>query len=321
MGATFTWTYDATTGVYKNHALSGQLLKVAAREWKFVQFTDKEKSFGAHKGESITLVYYKPLTDPTTAQLTEDIRIPIDQLTMAKQTITIREWGRGVEFTSLAEDLSVFSPRDGAQKALVDQMKQAMDVAASDQFTGTDAKVCFIPTSLTGGTWDTDGTPSTSATVNITKQHISTIRDYMAKDLHIPFYSGDTWVGLLSTKALRGLKDDKVLESWNMYLQKGDFLYRGEVGMVENVRFVEVTNDAALSNSVGTGSVLGEGVIFGEDAVARIEVEFPHLRADMNYQGDFGRRKAVAWYGTVAFGVKFPTANDREARIIKIVSA
>jgi len=320
MGATFTWTYDATSGVYKNHQLSGQLLKVAAREWKFVQFTEKEKAFGAHKGESITLVYYKPLSDPTTSQLTEDIRIPIDQLTMGKQTITIKEWGRGVEFTSLADDLSVFSPRDGAQKGLVDQMKQAMDVAASDQFMGTDAKVCFIPTSLTGGTWDTDGTPSTTATVNITKNHISAIRDYMAKDLHIPFYSGDTWVGLLSTKALRGLKDDKVLESWNMYLQKGDFLYRGEVGMVENVRFVEVTNDAALSNSIGSGNILGEGVIFGEDAVARIEVEFPHLRADMNYQGDFGRRKAVAWYGTVAFGVKFPTATDREARIVKIVS-
>jgi N4-gp56 family major capsid protein len=320
MGATFTWTYDATSGVYKNHQLSGQLLKVAAREWKFVQFTEKEKAFGAHKGESITLVYYKPLSDPTTSQLTEDIRIPIDQLTMGKQTITIKEWGRGVEFTSLADDLSTFSPRDGAQKGLVDQMKQAMDVAASDQFMGTDAKVCFIPTSLTGGTWDTDGTPSTTATVNITKNHISAIRDYMAKDLHIPFYSGDTWVGLLSTKALRGLKDDKVLESWNMYLQKGDFLYRGEVGMVENVRFVEVTNDAALSNSIGSGNILGEGVIFGEDAVARIEVEFPHLRADMNYQGDFGRRKAVAWYGTVAFGVKFPTATDREARIVKIVS-
>jgi len=91
--------------------------------------------------------------------------------------------------------------------------------------------------------------------------------------------------------------------------------------MFENVRFVEANNESALSNSVGTGNVLGEGVIFGEDAVARIEIEFPHLRADMNYQGDFGRKKAVAWYGTVAFGVKFPTANDREARIVKIASA
>ncbi|MCG6536606.1 MAG: N4-gp56 family major capsid protein [Syntrophales bacterium LBB04] len=321
MGATFTWGFDATAGVYKSHQLSGELLKLAARDWKFVQFTQKEKSYGAHKGESITLVYYKALTDPTTAQLTEDIRIPIDHLSMGKQTITIKEWGRGVEFTSLADDLSVFSPKEGAQKALTDQMKQAMDVAAADPFTGTDAKVIYQPTSLTGGTWDTDGTASTTALVNITKNHISVIRDYMVRNLHTPFYSGETYVGLLSTLAMRGLRDDKVLESWNMYLQKGDFLYRGEVGMVENVRFVEVTNDAALTNGVGTGSVLGEGVIFGEDAVARIEIEFPHLRADMNYQGDFGRRKAVAWYGTVAFGVKFPTATDREARIVRIASA
>jgi N4-gp56 family major capsid protein len=315
-----TWRQDGLT-VYKQHALSGELLKIAARDWKFVQFTQKEKSFGAHKGETITLVYYKALSDPTTAALTEDIRVPIDQLTMAKQTITIKEWGRGVEFTSLAEDLSVFSPREGAQKALTDQMKQAMDVAAAAPFKSTDAKIIFIPTSLVSGTWDTDGTASTAATVNITKNHISVIRDYMVRNLHIPFYSGETYVGLLSTLAMRGLRDDKVLESWNMYLQKGDFLYRGEVGMVENVRFVEVTNDSALTNGVGTGSVLGEGLIFGEDAVARIEVEFPHLRADMNYQGDFGRRKAVAWYGTVAFGVKFPTATDREARIVRIASA
>jgi N4-gp56 family major capsid protein len=240
---------------------------------------------------------------------------------MGKQTITIKEWGRGVEFTSLAEDLSVWSPKEGAQRALKDQMNQAMDVACANEFTGTDAKICFIPTSLTGGTWDTDGTASTAATVNVTKNHISTIRDYMMKDLHIPFYSGDTYTGLLSTKAMRGLRDDRVLEAWNMYLQKGDFLYRGEVGMFENVRFVEVTNESALSNSVGTGSVLGEGIIFGEDAVARIEVEYPHLRAEMNFQGDFGRRKAVAWYGTVAFGVKFPTATDREARIVRICSS
>jgi hypothetical protein len=83
---------------------------------------------------------------------------------------------------------------------------------------------------------------------------------------------------------------------------------------------VEVTNESALSNSVGTGNVLGEGVIFGSEAVARIEIEYPHLRAQPNYTADFCRRHAVAWYGTVAFGVKFPTATDREARIVRIAS-
>ena len=83
---------------------------------------------------------------------------------------------------------------------------------------------------------------------------------------------------------------------------------------------VEVTNESALSNSVGTGSVLGEGVIFGKDAVARIEIEAPHLRAQINYQADFGRRNAVAWYGTIACGVIFPVNTDRMARIVRIAS-
>lgn len=321
MGQTFTWEHDAETGVYKNHALSGELLKLAARKFKFVQFSKKENSYGKGKGESITLIYYKALTQPTSAQLEESTRIAIDQLTMGKQSITIKEWGRGVEYTDLARQLSKYDPGEGAQKALVDQMEQAMDNACAAEFCGTDAKVCFIPTSLTGGVWDTDGTPNTQALVNVTKQHISVIRDYMVKDLHVPFYEGEHYIGLMSTKALRGLRDDKCIEAWNLYLRKGDHIYRGEIGQVESCRMVEVTNESALSNSVGSGNVLGEGVIFGEDAVARIEIEFPHLRAQPNYTADFGRRHAVAWYGTVAFGVKFPTATDREARIVRICSS
>jgi N4-gp56 family major capsid protein len=320
MGATFSWTYDAATGVYKNHALSGKLLKVAARKFKFVPFTHKETSFGKGMGESITLIYYKPLTQPTSAKLDEETRIPIDQLTMGKQSINIYEWGRGVEFSHFARQLSKFDPKEGAQLALIDQMNEAMDNAAAAEFTGTNAKVIFIPTSLTGGTWDTDGTPSTTALVNITKHHVSVIRDYMIKDLHVPFYEGEHFIGLISTKGLRGLRDDKCIEAWNLYLRKGDHIYRGEIGQTESIRWVEVTNESALSNSKGSGNVLGEAAIFGNDAVARIEIEYPHLRAQTNFQGDFGRKGAVAWYGMVGFGVKFPTATDREAKIVRITS-
>lgn len=321
MGKTYTWNYDAPSGVYKSHAMSADLLKLAAFKMKFVAFTKKITAFGRKQGETVTLPYYKPLTEPTSAELEEKTRIPIDQLQMGTYSITLKEWGRGVEFTSLSEDLSRLSPRDGAQKALVDQMQLCMDSAAAAAFTGTHAKIAFIPTSLTGGTMDTDGTPSTTALVNLTKDHLGVIRDYLANDLHAPHYDGDFYIGLFATKALRGLKNDKVIQAFNMYLQKGDLLYRGEIGMVENVRLIEVNHEAALSNGVGSGSVLGEGVVFGEDAVGRIEIEYPHLRADMNYKADFGRRKAVAWYGTVAFDVLFQSATDRECRIIKVASA
>lgn len=320
MGKTFTWTSDAETGVYKSHALSGELLKLAARQFKFVPFTKKITKFGKKMGDTITLPYYKPVAEPATAELTEDIRIPIDPLTMGSYAITIKEWGRGAEYTSLAEDLSVLSPDDGAQKVLKDQMVACMDKAAAGAFTGLHAKICFIPTSLTGGVMDTDGTPSTTALVNLTKDHLGVIRDYLANDIHTPFYDGDHYIGLFATKALRGLKNDRIIQAFHMYLQKGDLLYKGEIGMVENIRLIEINHESALSNGVGSGSILGEGVVFGEDAVGRIEIEYPELRAQPNYQGDFGRRKAVAWYGKVAFDVLFQSATDREARIIKVGS-
>ena len=320
MGQTFTWTYDATSGVYKNHALSGALLKLSALKFKFVPFTKKITNYGKGMGETVTLPYYKSATEPTSAKLEEGTRIPIDQLVMGAYSITISEWGRGVEFTSLAQDLSALSPDDGAQKVLKDQMNLSMDSAAAEAFTGSHAKICFIPTSLTGGTWDTDGTPSTTATQNLTKDHLGCIRDYLANTVHAPFYDSEWYIGLFATKALRGLKNDRVIQAFNMYLQKGDLLYRGEIGMVEQTRLVEVNHENALSDGIGSGSVLGEGVVFGEDAVGRIEIDYPHLRADMNYRSDFGRKKAVAWYGTVAYDVMFQSATDREARIIKVGS-
>jgi len=321
MGDTYTWTYDAPTGVYKNNAISGKLLEVAARKFRFVPFTKKIDGFGKKMGEKITLFYYKPLAQPTSAALEETTRIPIDTLQMGNQSITIQEWGRGVEYTSLAEQLSKFSPKDGAQKALIDQMNEAMDNAAAAQFTGTDAKIIFIPTSLTGGTWDTDGTASTQATVNLTKDHMAVIRDYMVNTIHVPVYEGDHYIGLFATKALRGLKNDRVIQDFSKYLQKGDLLYKNEIGMIENIRLIEINNEGALSDSVGLNNVLGEGVVFGDEAVGRIEIEFPHLRAQPNYTADFGRKHAVAWYGTVGYGVKFPTATDREGRIIRVGSS
>jgi hypothetical protein len=320
MPNTFTWTYDAASGVYKNSALSGKLLMVSARAWKFVPFTKKVDDYGPMMGQSVTLIYYKPVADPTSGKLEEDTRIPIDQLEMGQSSISVFEWGRGVEWTHFAQQLGKFDPKNATQKALTDQMNQVMDVAAASEFTSSNMKIKFIPTTLTGGTFDTDGTPSTQALVNVTADHLGVVRDYMAKDLHVPFYDGEHYIGLFATKACRGLKQDRRLEAWHMYLRKGDLLYRGEFGQIDSIRCSEITNDDALSNSMGASNVLGEGVVFGDDAVARAEVEAPEVRAQPNYKGDFGRRGAAAWYGIVGFGVKFQSANDREARGVHITS-
>lgn len=319
MSNTTTWTYDAETGVYKNHALSGKLLETAAQKMVFVPFTDKVEGYGKKMGESITLVHYNELSDPTSAKLEEDTRIPIDKLSMDVRAITVYEWGRGVEYTSLMQDLSKFDPANAAQRMLTRQMERAMDKAAATAFK--EAKIAFIPTSLVGGTWDTDGTPSTTALVNVNADHLGIIRDYMANTIHVPFYDGANYVGIFSTKGLRGIKQDRRFEAWNMYLRKGDLIFRSECGRCESIRLVECVHTSALTDGVGSGSVLGEGVVFGEEGVSRIETEYPHLRANPNFQGDFGRKKAVAWYGVVAFATTWDSASDYEAKVVRVTSA
>jgi len=111
---------------------------------------------------------------------------------------------------------------------------------------------------------------------------------------------------------------DPAWENWQKYTDPSK-KFNSEVGRMENIRFVEINNTAALSGTLGTGGVLGEGVIFGEDAVSMAVAEDPELRAEL--PKDFGRSLAVAWYGILEFGIVWDTANAGEARIIHVTSA
>lgn len=321
MAGEVTWTFDAPTGVYKSHYISNKLLHVAVEEMKMVPFTTPVDDFGKGKGETVTLMHIKHVAEPTSAELSETTRIPIDKVQMGTRAITLVEMGRGIEFSHLFRVLSRFDIKNEIQKELSLQMERCMDSASAAAFKHTDVKVIFIPTSLTGGTWDTDGTPSTSASHNLTFDHMGVISDYMAGDLHVPFYQGDNYVGCFARKPLRGLKQDPLWQAVHLYLRKGELFFKGEVGMAENIRCVQVNRENALSNSIGTGSVTGQGVVFGSEAVARVEAEAPHLRLSPDYQSDFGRTQAVAWYGIIKFGSFWNTATDGEAKIVRIGSS
>jgi len=117
---------------------------------------------------------------------------------------------------------------------------------------------------------------------------------------------GEDYCGIFRTLALRGIKRDPAWEEWKKYTDPMA-KFNSEVGRMENIRLKE-TNHANALAKVGTGSVLGEGVVFGDDPVVLAEAMTPES-------------KAVAWYGILAFGEVFDTANAGEARIIHVGSA
>ena len=122
---------------------------------------------------------------------------------------------------------------------------------------------------------------------------------------------------MLSTKAKRGLLSDPAWEDWHKYTDP-QAKYNGEIGRIENIRFIETNNNNALSNAYGTNSI-GEAIFFGADAVVMAVALDPELRAAV--PGDFGRQKAVAWYGILDFGLVWDTANAGEAKVVHFGSS
>ncbi len=314
----YQWDVDFADGVMRNHALSSDIRMAAIAATKFQQFVATEPGYGRNKGEGVTITRIRNIAEPTTAKVGERDRIPIDPFQHSSVTITVSEWGRGVEYSHKSQLLAHFDPEDKIQKKLRQQMSLVLDTAAAEAFKA--AKVKFIPTSLSGGTFDPDGVPSVQATQNLTVQHVFVVRDYMADTLHVPGWDGgEEYICLASTKACRGVKNDPLFREWSKSQYADRTFYRGEIGSIENVRFIEINHTQALANNKGAGSVLGEALFFGDDAVAMAVAEDPELRAAI--PGDFGRQRAVAWYGVLAYGLVWDTANDGEARVIHVTSS
>ena len=316
--AEYTWELDAPSGVFKNHALSSNVREAAVSDSKFMPYVDVEPGYGKKRGENVTITRIKNMAEPTTARFGERDRIPVDTFQTNTTSISVSYWGRGVEYTEKAELLSHFDLADKMQRKLKQQMQLTLDTGAATAFKT--AKIKFIPTSLTAGTFDTDGTPSTAATENLSVAHVKTIRDYMMDTIHCPGWrGGERYVCLASVKALRGIKNDPEFQMWRRYDGNREAFDRGVVGAIENIDFVEVNHTNALANNKGTGSVLGEALIFGDDAVAMAVVYDPELRADI--PGNYGLQHGVAWVGMLDFGIIWDTANDGEARIIHVTSS
>lgn len=323
--ATFTWTFDSPTGTYKSHAMSSRLYEASVENSVFMDHVRPVDGFGRNSGETVTLTRVGNISEPTDPRLQEAIRIPEDDFELSVQTITVTEIGRAVPFTSLSTDLSKFDLDNPIQRKLRDQMRLSVDAMAAAAFKR--ASVKYTPTGTTGAptfTAEFDGATAIVASRNVQVFDVERIRDLMFDELHVPPLDNDDYVAIMRTQALRGIKDDIDWEEWHKYTDP-QAKFNGEVGRLESVRFIETNHATALARGLGAGGVLGEGVVFGEDAVAMAEAMTPELRAAI--PRDFGRQRAVAWYGILEFDQIWDTVGTTsadvagEARIVHITGA
>jgi N4-gp56 family major capsid protein len=304
------WTLDAPTGVYKDHALSEKIRRAAIADAHFMGFMRPEQGFGKGKGQSITVTRIFPL--PLAQRVSELDRLPSGRPLIDTLNITVSEWGFKIPMTEFEKNLTYFDLTNPFQQTLRDQMKLTMDVMCAEAVKQTVYK--YTPVS-TGGVFSTNGVAGATADVNLGIPDLREIHDELV-ELKTPRYRNGKYVGILSTKAARGIKNDPEYKDWQAPTTGGPFM-DARLRDVEGFILIETNNFDALSNALGTGGVLGEAVFFGADHAALATVLEPELRTGL--PEDLGRFRDVGWVGEIEAGLIWGDDADY-ARVIHVTS-
>ena len=321
------WSVSADGGYFANAKLSKSLRNASQPMMKFRQFTRKENGIGKGKGDTLD---FNKVTNIQQAggAISETQRVPESKFLLKRGQLTMGEYANSIPYIGKVDTLSEFSVNDPITRALRDDMAKVMDIAVSTVMKTGD--IFFIPTSLTEGTWDLDGTPSTTATVNFNLSHVRQIVDALKTGQFggttlgtnagnpVPPWDGEYYICITSVKALRGIKSDPDYEEVKKYADP-DSLLSGEVGRIEGVRFIESNHTSALSNGVGTSSVLGEAIVFGAEPVIEGVVIAEEIRRKITT--DYGRDLGIAWYALLGFAKTWDLTSDQEDHIVRVCSA
>lgn len=309
------WVWSAPEGVYKNHALSSNIRRQAIADVQFMKFLRPEQGYGKGKGESITITRYLKL--PLATRVGEVDRLPSGQPAISTKSVSVSEWGFKLEVTEFEKNLTYFDITNVYQRLLRDQISLTMDKMAADALKTTPYK--YIPNS-TGGVFDTDGTPSTQADKNLNIGDLRNIYDELRADLKAPPFRGGKYVGILSTRAARGIKNDPEFKDWlapNTSAPLREGTMGTMLGTIENIALYETNHEDALDNDIGANNILGEAVFFGDDPGFLAVINEPELRAGL--PEDLGRFRQLGWVGTIEAGLTWEQAE--QARVIHVTSS
>lgn len=285
------WKYDAPTGTYRNFTLSQEIRRESLADTQFMKFVRAEPGFGKQKGESVTITRILQL--PLATRIGETDRLPSGRPAIETKQVGVSQWGFKIPMTELETNLGKFNIMNPFQSMLRDQISLTMDKMVADAYKLTPVK--YVPTAL-GGTFSTNSVAGALSDRNLGVQDLRRIYDRLSDDLKVPKYRNGKYVGLLSTKAARGLKNDPEYKDW-LAPQTSDPLISGRLKDIEGFALFESNHHNALAQLVGSSTVTGEAIFFGADSAGLVRVMDPEIRAGT--PEELGTFREVGWVGTL----------------------
>lgn len=283
------WQFDAPTMTYRNFALSSKIRLQAASDAVFMKFLTMEPGYGKRKGESVTITRILELQNAT--RVGELDRLPSGRPAIETKTVSVSEWGFKIPVTEKEKNLTFYDIMNPFQAMLRRQMTMTMDQMAAEALKKTPIK--YVPVT-TGAVMTTDGSVAQVADVNLSVNDLRDIHDYLKSTLKCPTYRNGKYMGVLSTKAARGIKNDPEYKDW-LAPTTSDPLMSGILKDIEGFTLIETNNDNSLDQLSGSSTVLGDALFFGADAAGLLQVQAPEIR--MGLPEDLGRFQEVGWVG------------------------
>ncbi len=304
------WVFDAPSGTFKNHALSTNIRREALEDVQFMRFMRAEPGYGKNKGESVTITRILQL--PLATRVNEQDRLPSGRPAIETKQVSVSQWGFKIPVTEFEKNLAHFNIMDPFQASLRDQIALTMDKMAADALKLTPIK--YVPTS-TGSTTTTNGTAGATSDRNLGIQDLRRIYDDLRGTRKAPPFRNGKYIGILSTRAARGLKNDPEYKDW-IAPTSSEPMMNGRLKDVEGFALFESNHTNSLADLVGASTTTGEAVFFGADAGGLVRVQDPEIRAGI--PEELGTFREVGWVGTLEAFLTWESASL--ARVVHVTS-
>lgn len=267
------------------------LLMVLDPATKFYQFAEKKP---LPLGEGLTVIWNRPTRLSFGQKLTQGVRPSSNQLSTAKISAKIEQIGGYIEESDLVQMAAITDAMKLATERLAHQAAETVDqyiveslVIHNDLPLATGGSA-FHAVKTSGARIDISASRyllrSAGGDVNGGRLiAVSDIRKMVGflRARNVPTVDGMNYVGIIHPNVAEDMMADSTWQNYHQYTTP-EFLYNGEIGRVQGVRFVETTlapvirgsaNGLAISAS-GAVSALGYGtIIFGREFYGVTELD------------------------------------------------
>lgn len=262
------------------------------------QFGQK-RPIPAGRGKTIEFRKVSPLPVSTTP-LTEGVTPESQQLTISTVEAPVQQYGGYVELSDMVVLTAIDNNLVIAAKQLGAQAGKTLDAITREVLAGG-TNVQYAEGQVTQRSQLVGGKAEGNhyLTVDAVRRAVRTLKKQDAEPI------GDSFIGIIHPDVAYDLMSDPKWVNVKSYSDP-DGIYEGEIGKIENVRFVETSEAKVFEGAGAEGRDVYATLILGDNAYGTTEIEGGGLTLIVKQLGSGGasdpldQRASVAWKATKA---------------------